>query len=122
MKLLKKDVASPLGGVADDIAGDFGDGRRDPALVDHPEPELAGEGASHLPRLDDPVLAADDDHLRVRGCRVLTHHMPPICRRSKANPLSAVSAVRTPRNARPSSTSVMATAGWIPTTTVSAPI
>src|SRR5690606_21778098 len=40
--------------------------------------------------------------------------------RSISSPCCAVSAVRTPRSGRPSSTSVIATAGRMPTTTVSA--
>jgi len=61
-----------------------------------------------LPNADDVVSGPD---------RQLIHQARPF---SSSKPFSAFSAVRTPRRDRPSSVSVIATAGRMPTRTVSA--
>src|ERR1700678_2003563 len=90
------------------IAGQFAGRGHHLGLVHQGEAAFRGQ---------DPYSLPNTHHVVSRLDRQFIHQVRPF---SISRPLSAFRAVRTPRRDRPSSVSVMATAGRIPTMTVSA--
>src|SRR6185437_13944715 len=90
------------------VAGQLAGCRHHLGLVHQGQASLGRYHPHLLPNADDVVSGPD---------RQLIHQARPF---SSSRPFSAFSAVRTPRRDRPSSVSVIATAGRMPTRTVSA--
>src|SRR5262249_26973243 len=105
----------PAAAVQDRVARQLARGGHDLRLVDETESVLDRALADRLAKYDDVVVPRQRKRLE----RHREGH-PPTHTASNSLPFSMSRAVRTPESDMPSSTRVMATAGRIPTTTVSA--